>query len=32
LSEAALARAMEGDRDAAFDLLFKRTLQILTKA
>ena len=32
LSEPALARALEGDPGAAFDVLFKRTLQILTKA
>jgi Holliday junction DNA helicase RuvA len=31
LSEAALRRAVDGDRDLAFDGLFKRTLQILTK-
>jgi Holliday junction DNA helicase RuvA len=31
LAENALRRAMEGDSDAAFDVLFKRALQILTK-
>ena len=31
LAEGALARAANGDRDAAFDVLFKRALQILTK-
>jgi holliday junction DNA helicase RuvA len=31
LSESALARAANGDRDLAFDVLFKRALQILTK-
>ena len=31
LGESALARAANGDRDAAFDVLFKRALQILTK-
>ncbi len=31
LAESAVRRALEGDRDAAFDVLFKRTLQILTK-
>ena len=31
LGESALVRAAAGDRDAAFDVLFKRALQILTK-
>ena len=31
LAESALRRASDGDRDAAFDVLFKRALQILTK-
>ena len=31
LSESALRRAVDGDRDPAFEVLFKRTLQILTK-
>jgi len=31
LAESALRRAVDGDRDPAFDPLFKRTLQILTK-
>ncbi len=31
LAEGAVTRAANGDRDAAFDLLFKRALQILTK-
>jgi Holliday junction DNA helicase RuvA len=31
LSEGALRRAIDGDRDPAFDVLFKRSLQILTK-
>ena len=31
LSESALARAANGDRDLTFDVLFKRALQILTK-
>src|SRR5262249_27518212 len=31
LSEAALSRARNGDSDAAFEVLFKRALQILTK-
>ncbi len=31
LAESAIRRAMEGDRNAAFDVLFKRALQILTK-
>ena len=31
LAESALGRAANGDRDAAFDVLFKRALQILTK-
>ena len=31
LAESAIRRALEGDRDAAFDVLFKRALQILTK-
>lgn len=31
LAESALARASNGDRDAPFDVLFKRALQILTK-
>ena len=31
-AEAALRRAVDGDRDPAFDVLFKRSLQILTKA
>ncbi len=31
LAESALRRAQEGDREAPFDVLFKRTLQILTK-
>jgi Holliday junction DNA helicase RuvA len=30
-AEAALRRAVDGDRDPAFDVLFKRALQILTK-
>jgi holliday junction DNA helicase RuvA len=30
-AEAAMRRAVDGDRDPAFDVLFKRTLQILTK-
>jgi holliday junction DNA helicase RuvA len=30
-AEAAIRRGMEGDNDAAFDVLFKRALQILTK-
>ena len=32
VAESALHRAANGDRDAPFDVLFKRTLQILTKA
>jgi Holliday junction DNA helicase RuvA len=32
VSEAALARATNGDGSAPFDVLFKRSLQILTKA
>lgn len=32
LAESALRRAVDGDRDPAFDVLFKRSLQILTKA
>jgi Holliday junction DNA helicase RuvA len=32
LAESALHRAVDGDRDPAFDALFKRSLQILTKA
>ena len=32
LADSALQRAADGDRDAAFDVLFKRALQILTKA
>ena len=31
-AEAALRRAMNGDREPAFDVLFKRALQILTEA
>lgn len=31
LAESALRRAADGDQDAAFDVLFKRALQILTK-
>jgi len=31
LAESAIRRAIEGDRDAGFDVLFKRSLQILTK-
>jgi Holliday junction DNA helicase RuvA len=31
LSEAALRRAFDGDRTASFEVLFKRSLQILTK-
>jgi len=31
-AEAAMRRAVDGDRDPAFDVLFKRSLQILTKA
>ena len=31
ISEAAVRRAVDGDGNAAFDVLFKRTLQILTK-
>lgn len=31
LAESAIQRAADGDRDAAFDVLFKRALQILTK-
>ena len=31
VADAALKRAIDGDRDPAFDLLFKRALQILTK-
>jgi Holliday junction DNA helicase RuvA len=31
LSESALRRAVDGDRDAPFEVLFKRSLQILTK-
>jgi Holliday junction DNA helicase RuvA len=31
LSESAMRRAVDGDRDPAFDVLFKRSLQILTK-
>jgi Holliday junction DNA helicase RuvA len=31
LSEGALRRAVDGDRDPSFDALFKRALQILTK-
>jgi Holliday junction DNA helicase RuvA len=31
-AEAAMRRAVDGDRDPAFDVLFKRALQILTKA
>jgi len=30
-AEAAMRRAVDGDRDPAFDMLFKRALQILTK-
>src|SRR5262249_32719902 len=30
-AEAAMRRAVDGDRDRAFDVLFKRALQILTK-
>ena len=32
LAEGALRRAVDGDRDAPFDVLFKRALQLLTKA
>ena len=32
LAESAMRRAVDGDRDPAFDVLFKRSLQILTKA
>jgi len=31
IAEAAMRRAMDGEPDAVFDVLFKRTLQILTK-
>ena len=31
IAESAMRRAMDGETDAAFDVLFKRTLQILTK-
>ncbi len=31
LGESAIRRAMNGERDIAFDVLFKRSLQILTK-
>jgi Holliday junction DNA helicase RuvA len=31
LAESAIRRALDGDREAAFDVLFKRSLQILTK-
>ncbi len=31
VADAALKRAIDGDRDPAFDLLFKRALQIFTK-
>jgi Holliday junction DNA helicase RuvA len=31
LAESALRRAVDGDRDPAFEVLFKRALQILTK-
>jgi Holliday junction DNA helicase RuvA len=31
VSESALRRAADGEREAAFDVLFKRALQILTK-
>ena len=31
LAEAAVRRAQDGDRDPAFEVLFKRSLQILTK-
>ena len=31
VAESAIRRALDGDRDAAFDVLFKRSLQILTK-
>jgi len=31
LAEGAVRRAIDGDRDPAFDVLFKRALQILTK-
>ena len=31
MAEAAVRRAVNGDEDAAFDVLFKRALQILTK-
>ena len=31
IAESALRRAVDGDRDPAFDVLFKRALQILTK-
>lgn len=32
LAESAMRRAVDGERDPAFDALFKRALQILTKA
>jgi hypothetical protein len=32
MAEAALARATNGESSAPFDVLFKRSLQILTKA
>jgi Holliday junction resolvasome RuvABC DNA-binding subunit len=31
IAEAAIHRATEGEADVAFDVLFKRSLQILTK-
>jgi Holliday junction DNA helicase RuvA len=31
IAEGAVRRAMDGDKEAAFEVLFKRTLQILTK-
>ena len=31
LAESAIRRAVDGERDPAFDVLFKRSLQILTK-
>jgi Holliday junction DNA helicase RuvA len=32
IAEGAMRRAADGDQDAGFDVLFKRTLQILTKS
>jgi Holliday junction resolvasome RuvABC DNA-binding subunit len=31
LAESAMRRALDGDREPTFDMLFKRSLQILTK-